>query len=153
MGEEKNSNKAIMIAITIITIVLMSVLLVIAVTIIRLKMDNNNLTSSVQMLKDKLIVGQPADKKTVSDKKQQKQVKTHEQQIQESVEELQKLQPPPMSVEEDEKSLPEQQIEELTKKEDSKTTKLSQELEKMSGATGSKDRPLVKEMPATQGLL
>lgn len=57
MGEEKNSNKAIMIAITIITIVLMSVLLVIAVTIIRLKMDNNNLTSSVQMLKDKLIVG------------------------------------------------------------------------------------------------
>ena len=131
----------------------MSVLLVIAVTIIRLKMDNNNLTSSVQMLKDKLIVGQPADKKTVSDKKQQKQVKTHEQQIQESVEELQKLQPPPMSVEEDEKSLPEQQIEELTKKEDSKTAKLSQELEKMSGATGSKDRPLVKEMPATQGLL
>ena len=78
MGEEKNSNKAIMIAITIITIVLMSVLLVIAVTIIRLKMDNNNLTSSVQMLKDKLIVGQPTDKKTVSDKKQQKQVKTHE---------------------------------------------------------------------------
>ena len=153
MGEEKNSNKAIMIAITIITIVLMSVLLVIAVTIIRLKMDNNNLTSSVQMLKDKLIVGQPADKKTVSDKKQQKQVKTHEQQIQESVEELQKLQPPPMSVEEDEKSLPEQQIEELTKKEDSKTAKLSQELEKMSGATGSKDRPLVKEMPASQGLL
>ena len=142
-----------MIAITIITIVLMSVLLVIAVTIIRLKMDNNNLTSSVQMLKDKLIVGQPADKKTVSDKKQQKQVKTHEQQIQESVEELQKLQPPPMSVEEDEKSLPEQQIEELTKKEDNKTAKLSQELEKMSGATGSKDRPLVKEMPATQGLL
>ena len=58
-----------------------------------------------------------------------------------------------MSVEEDEKSLPEQQIEELTKKEDSKTAKLSQELEKMSGATGSKDRPLVKEMPATQGLL
>lgn len=153
MGEEKNNSKAIMIAITIITIVLMSVLLVIAVTIIRLKMDNNNLTSSVQMLKDKLIVGQPADKKTVSDKKQQKQVKTHEQQIQESVEELQKLQPPPMSVEEDEKSLPEQQIEELTKKEDSKTAKLSQELEKMSGATGSKDRPLVKEMPATQGLL
>ena len=42
---------------------------------------------------------------------------------------------------------------ELTKKEDSKTAKLSQELEKMSGATGSKDRPLVKEMPATQGLL
>lgn len=30
-----------------------------------------------------------------------------------------------MSVEEDEKSLPEQQIEELTKKEDSKTAKLS----------------------------
>ena len=146
-------NNKIMIAITIITIVLMSVLLVIAVTIIRLKMDNNNLTSSVQMLKDKLIVGQPTDKKIVSDKKQQKQVKTHEQQIQESVEELQKLQPPPMSVEEDEKSLPEQQIEELTKKEDSKTAKLSQELEKMSGATGSKDRPLVKEMPATQGLL
>lgn len=57
MGEEKNNSKAIMIAITIITIVLMSVLLVIAVTIIRLKMDNNNLTSSVQMLKDKLIVG------------------------------------------------------------------------------------------------
>lgn len=153
MGEEKNSNKAVMIAITIITIVLMSVLLVIAVTIIRLKMDNNNLTSSVQMLKDKLIVDQPADKKAVGDKKQQKQVKTHEQQIQESVEELQKLQPPPMTVEEDEKSLPEQQIEELTKKEDNKTTKLSQELEKMSGATGSKDRPLVKEMPATQGLL
>lgn len=153
MGDEKNNNKAVMIAITIITIVLMSVLLVIAVTIVRLKMDNNNLTSSVQMLKDKLIVGQPADKKAVSDKKQQKQVKTHEQQIQESVEELQKLQPPPMTVEEDEKSLPEQQIEELTKKEDNKTTKLSQELEKMSGATGSKDRPLVKEMPATQGLL
>ena len=42
-----NSNKAIMITITIITIVLMSVLLVIAVTIIRLKMDNNNLTSSM----------------------------------------------------------------------------------------------------------
>lgn len=78
MGEEKNNSKAIMIAITIITIVLMSVLLVIAVTIIRLKMDNNNLTSSVQMLKDKLIVGQPADKKAFSDKKQQKQVKTHE---------------------------------------------------------------------------
>lgn len=153
MGEEKNNSKAIMIAITIITIVLMSVLLVIAVTIIRLKMDNNNLTSSVQMLKDKLIVGQPADKKAISDKKQQKQVKTHEQQIQESVEELQKLQPPPMTVEEDEKSLPEQQIEELTKNEDNKATKLSQELEKMSGATGSKDRPLVKEMPATQGLL
>ena len=72
MGEEKNNGKAIMIAITIITIVLMSVLLVIAVTIIRLKMDNNNLTSSVQMLKDKLIVGQPVDKKAVSDKKQQK---------------------------------------------------------------------------------
>lgn len=72
MGDEKNNSKAIMIAITIITIVLMSVLLVIAVTIIRLKMDNNNLTSSVQMLKDKLIVGQPADKKVVSDKKQQK---------------------------------------------------------------------------------
>lgn len=72
MGEEKNNSKAIMIAITIITIVLMSVLLVIAVTIIRLKMDNNNLTSSVQMLKDKLIVDQPADKKAVSDKKQQK---------------------------------------------------------------------------------
>lgn len=153
MGEEKNNSKAIMIAITIITIVLMSVLLVIAVTIIRLKMDNNNLTSSVQMLKDKLIIGQPADKKAISDKKQQKQVKTHEQQIQESVEELQKLQPPPMTVEEDEKSLPEQQIEELTKNEDNKATKLSQELEKMSGATGSKDRPLVKEMPATQGLL
>lgn len=50
-----NSNKAIMITITIITIVLMSVLLVIAVTIIRLKMDNNNLTSSMQMLKDKLL--------------------------------------------------------------------------------------------------
>ena len=30
-----------------------------------------------------------------------------------------------MTVEEDEKSLPEQQIEELTKKEDNKTTKLS----------------------------
>lgn len=58
-----------------------------------------------------------------------------------------------MTVEEDEKSLPEQQIEELTKNEDNKATKLSQELEKMSGATGSKDRPLVKEMPATQGLL
>lgn len=72
MGDEKNNSKAIMIAITIITIVLMSVLLVIAVTIIRLKMDNNNLTSSVQMLKDKLIIGQPADKKAVSDKKQQK---------------------------------------------------------------------------------
>lgn len=72
MGEEKNNSKAIMIAITIITIVLMSVLLVIAVTIIRLKMDNNNLTSSVQMLKDKLIVGQPVDKKIAGDKKQQK---------------------------------------------------------------------------------
>ena len=47
-----------------------------------------------------------------------------------------------MTVEEDEKSLPEQQIEELTKNEDNKATKLSQELEKMSGATGSKDRPL-----------
>lgn len=58
-----------------------------------------------------------------------------------------------MTVEEDEKSLPEQQIEELTKNEDNKATKLSQELEKMSGATGSKDRPLVKEMPVTQGLL
>ena len=72
MGDEKNNNKAVMIAITIITIVLMSVLLVIAVTIVRLKMDNNNLTSSVQMLKDKLIVGQPADNKAVSDTKQQK---------------------------------------------------------------------------------
>lgn len=72
MGEEKNNSKAIMIAITIITIVLMSVLLVIAVTIIRLKMDNNNLTSSVQMLKDKLIVGQSVDKKIAGDKKQQK---------------------------------------------------------------------------------
>lgn len=64
----EQSNK-IMIAITIITIVLMSVLLVIAVTIIRLKMDNNNLTSSMQLLKDKLIPTPP----TKTDKKDKQQ--------------------------------------------------------------------------------
>lgn len=81
-------NKSVMIAITIITIVLMSVLLVIAVTIIRLKMDNNNLTSSVQMLKDKLIVGQPTNNGKKSDKSQKQPISAEQQQIQDSVEEL-----------------------------------------------------------------
>lgn len=74
-----------MIAITIITIVLMSVLLVIAVTIIRLKMDNNNITSSVQLLKDKLIPTQPAIKHSTAPSKVDKKDK---QQDKDGVEEL-----------------------------------------------------------------
>lgn len=69
----EQTNK-IMIAITIITIVLMSVLLVIAVTIIRLKMDNNNITSSMQLLKDKLIPTQSTTPSKV-DKKDKQQDK------------------------------------------------------------------------------
>lgn len=80
----EQSNK-IMIAITIITIVLMSVLLVIAVTIIRLKMDNNNITSSVQLLKDKLIPTQPAIKHSTAQSKVDKKDK---QQDKDGVEEL-----------------------------------------------------------------
>lgn len=80
----EQSNK-IMIAITIITIVLMSVLLVIAVTIIRLKMDNNNLTSSMQLLKDKLIPTPPTAKHSTSPSKVDKKDK---QQDKDGVEEL-----------------------------------------------------------------
>ena len=74
-----------MIAITIITIVLMSVLLVIAVTIIRLKMDNNNITSSMQLLKDKLIPTQPTIKHPTTPSKVDKKDK---QQDKDGVEEL-----------------------------------------------------------------
>lgn len=70
----EQTNK-IMIAITIITIVLMSVLLVIAVTIIRLKMDNNNITSSMQLLKDKLIPTQPTIKHSITQSKVDKKDK------------------------------------------------------------------------------
>lgn len=81
-----NGNKAIMITITIITIVLMSVLLVIAVTIIRLKMDNNNLTSSVQMLKDKLLPSQGTNGQVTQKKEKSKQ--DAQKQQQDGVEEL-----------------------------------------------------------------
>lgn len=80
----EQTNK-IMIAITIITIVLMSVLLVIAVTIIRLKMDNNNITSSMQLLKDKLIPTQPTIKHSITPSKVDKKDK---QQDKDGVEEL-----------------------------------------------------------------
>lgn len=53
----------------------MSVLLVIAVTIIRLKMDNNNITSSMQLLKDKLIPTQPAIKHSITPSKVDKKDK------------------------------------------------------------------------------
>lgn len=59
-----------------------------------------------------------------------------------------------MKVEED--SVTEQQIEELTKKDnksESGAAKLAQQLEQMQGPTGSKDRPQIKELPTTQGLL